>query len=223
MKTLVGAFCLALLLTGVNVSAAYALETDQSDGALAAFRDRMSSASEIALFDSLSADQRHQLASYLLGETDPYTESDETGLAHTDFEIRRTSVVSESLLGRSRSAFTTSTTVKSKTVWASQSFVFAGITISKTTVRETYTVSDGRAKGISTYSCVVNQNSDPFAEVTASKDGAWVSGGKATAECLVTVKRGAPTPWGQVTWSTASNVQFVTGNGAGAVTSHGWR
>lgn len=110
-----------------------------------------------------------------------------------------------------------------KTVSAWQSFTFAGITISKTTVRVTYEVSSGKAKKVASYSCIVNANYDIMAEVSSSKDGSWVSSGKATAECNVTVKRGAPTPWGQVTWSTASNVQFVTGSGSGAVTAHGWR
>jgi hypothetical protein len=39
----------------------------------------------------------------------------------------------------------------------------------------------------------------------------------------VSVKRGVPTPWGPIAWSTASNIQFVTGTGSGAVSSHGWR
>ena len=110
-----------------------------------------------------------------------------------------------------------------RTVSAWQSFLFAGITISKTSVRETYYYSGANATTIASYTCVVDANYDPFSSVSVAKAGAYVSAGKATAECRVTVKRGVPTPWGQVSWSTASNVQFVTGNGSGSVTSHGWR
>jgi hypothetical protein len=87
----------------------------------------------------------------------------------------------------------------------------------------TYQVSGVSATSITSYSCIVDANYDPFSTVTSSKNSAWVSLGRATAECKVTVKRGTPTPWGQVTFSTRSNIQYVTGNGSGAVTAHGWR
>ena len=119
------------------------------------------------------------------------------------------------------SSVTAAGATRSVSAW--QSFLFAGITISKTTVSETYYYSGTSATSIAAYSCAVNANYDPFSSVTTSKSGSYVSSGRATAECKVSVRRGVPTPWGPIAWSTESNVQFVTGTGGGSVYSHGWR
>ncbi len=204
------------LVLGGSAAGAHADTADLSESALSQFRDNLTSESDIAAFDALTEDQRVDLASYLLGETDPLSQLSDAEPHAGDFELRTSAPIPSA-------GITPMAAGATRTVSAWQSFLFAGITISKTTVRETYYYSGANATGIASYSCVVNANYDPFAQVTAAKDGAWISSGKAIAECRVTVKRGAPSPWGQITWSTASNIQYVSGNGYGNVTSHGWR
>lgn len=48
------------------------------------------------------------------------------------------------------------------------------------------------------------------------------SGAQATGNCKVVVKRGAPTPWGTVAWSTYSSIQRLSARGSGAITFNGW-
>ena len=219
-KSLVTTALVGILLLGGGVSSASAADTDLADSALSQFRANLTSAADIAAFDALTAEQQTELSAYLLGQTDPLSELSDTTERSGDFELRTSTTTT---LTKPKSTAAATAAAATRTVSAWQSFLFAGITISKTTVRETYYYSGANATSIASYSCVVNANYDPFSTVTSSKSGAWVSSGKATAECKVTVKRGVPTPWGQVSWSTASNVQYVTGNGYGSVTSHGWR
>lgn len=210
---------IATLVAGLVLALAPAWGSSANDRAaqvLIDFRANLSDVADVAKFDGLTEAQRDELSSYLLGEIDPF--SSPNGLKAGDFEI--VDGESASNLAPRLVALATPAT---KTISAWQSFVFAGITISKTTVRETYYVSANVATSIATYSCVVDVNYDPFSEVTSVKDGAWISAGKATSECLVTVKRGVPTPLGQITWSTKAQIQFVTGNGYGGVVAHGWR
>lgn len=214
---------LATLLLSLNFSAipAGATTLQRESELLNSFRINLIDQAEIARFDALSPEQQHELAQYLAGEIHPFDSLSAQHPQAGNFEIQDGASISVGNTKATPLAATASLATKTISAW--QSYVFAGITISKTTVRETYTVSGANAVAIVSYSCIVDANYDPFAEVSSTKDGAWVSSGKATAECLVTVKRGTPTPWGQITWSTNSNIQFVTGNGYGGVTSHGWR
>lgn len=228
MKNYVRAISVAIAavsLCAVSSLSAVAVEPSSTEQqALTAFKANLDNPKDLQAFEALDSEQKNELASYLLGEIDPFAEAEKTGVEPKgQFEVVTDEVETAPVLSKKLSGTAARAASTTKTVSAWQSFTFAGVTISKTTVRMNYTVSGGSAKKVSSYSCVVNANYDPFAEVHTSKDGSWVSGGKATAECLVKVKRGTPTPWGQVTWSTKSNVQYVTGNGRGSVTSHGWR
>lgn len=49
-----------------------------------------------------------------------------------------------------------------------------------------------------------------------------VGGGQATAKCKVVVKRGVPTPWGTVAWSTYSSIQRLSAKGNGVITYNRW-
>ncbi|MFT4156497.1 MAG: hypothetical protein QM630_00990 [Microbacterium sp.] len=220
IKTLVTGALVGMLILGGGVSSATAAEADLADSALEQFRANLTSSADIAAFDALTAAQQTELSAYLLGETDPLAELSDSSARSGDFELRKSTTTT---LTQPKATASATAAAATRTVSAWQSFLFAGITISKTTVRETYYYSGANATRIASYSCVVDANYDPFSTVTSSKSGAWVSSGRATAECRVTVKRGVPTPWGQVSWSTASNIQYVAGNGSGSVTSHGWR
>lgn len=221
MKTLVTAAIVGAFILGGSVPAASAAETDLAATALAEFRANLTDPPDIEKFDALTPAQQATLASYLLGETDPLAKLSKATRRAGDFELRTSA---ESTLAPSSATTSAAITAGStRTVSAWQSFLFAGITISKSTVSETYYYSGIYASSIAAYSCVINANYDPFSSVTTAKSGSYVSSGRATAECRVTVKRGVPTPWGPIAWSTASNVQFVTGTGSGSVYSHGWR
>lgn len=220
-KTLVTAAIVGLLVVGSGVSSAGAAEVDLSASALAQFRSSLTSSSDIAKFDALTDAQEAGFAAYLLGETDPTSKLNAAKTRSVDFELRTSVATTKSVAATAGVAAAAATGTRTVSAW--QSFLFAGITISKTTVSETYNYSGSNATSVASYSCVVNANYDPFSTVTSAKSGKYISSGKATAECLVSVKRGVPTPWGQISWSTASNIQYVTGNGAGAVASHGWR
>lgn len=215
VKTLLTGALIGTIVLAGSANVAYAHTDDLPGSALSQFRDNLAAASDIAAFDALTEEQRADLARYLLGETDPLSQLSDSDPHVGDFELRVGGPASASITPLAAGA--------TRTVSAWQSFLFAGITISKTTVRETYLYSGANATRIASYSCVVDANYDPFAEVSVARDGSWISSGKAIAQCKVTVKRGAPSPWGQVTWSTASNVQYVSGNGYGKVVSHGWR
>lgn len=108
-------------------------------------------------------------------------------------------------------------------VWATSAFLFAGIKISETKVAGTYTASGGTARSILSYSCTVTRNYDPLAEVSTDKSGSYIASGQATMECRVRVRRGVPTPWGQVSWSTKEAIQYLRANGYGGVVAHGWK
>lgn len=222
---------LMALLVGAGASPAVAAVT-QAEDALARFRANLTSPADVVAFETLTQSQRNALSDYLLGRTDPFKRAPPSAARSTttgtntvragDFELR-SQIPTSSPTALSTGSTPTVRAGGTRTVYAWQSFVFAGITISKTTVRESYYYSGSRATGIASYSCTVDANYDPFSQVTTTKNSAWTSGGTATAECEVTVRRGVPTPWGPVSWSTRSNVQFVLGNGNGAVTAHGWR
>lgn len=221
--TLATTALVGMLILGGGASSASAAGTDLSASALEQFRANLTSSSDIAKFDVLTAAQQANLADYLLGKIDPVASMSNTKTHSGNFEVRTSTTASSTNLSATATTTALVAATGTRTVSAWQSFLFAGITISKTTVSETYYYSGTSATSIASYSCVVNANYDPFSSVTSAKSGKYVSAGKATAECLVTVKRGVPTPWGPIAWSTVQAIQYVTGNGSGYVTSHGWR
>lgn len=208
------------LVLAAGVSPAAATRAG-GDPVLAEFRSNLTSAADLDAFDALTVDQRAELAAYLRGESGSIERALEMDQPTGAFEVRTGTNITATKADAFMSGTTSASSTRTVSAW--KSFLFAGITISKTTIRETYYYVGASATKVAAYSCVVNANYDPFATVTSSKSGAWVSSGRATAECLVTVKRGVPGPWGPINWSTSSAIQFVTGNGYGSVTSHGWR
>ncbi|RKR75655.1 hypothetical protein [Frondihabitans australicus] len=77
-------------------------------------------------------------------------------------------------------------------------------------------------KSLTDYGCQLVKNYDPFSSISMSKQSGILSGGKATYKCYVVVKRGVPSPWGQISTSTRSAYQYMTAAGSG-VTAHGWQ
>lgn len=236
LSTATIAVCAAL---GAGINSAAAAEPEEApspaDVVLTDFRDVLvqraevigsEGVAELEQFDSLDGTQRNELANYFLGVDGSVAPGDAAALTVeggttvlTDGDFTWESVEAPNAASGIVARAATST----KSTWATQWFKFAGITISETKVSGTYTVSGGKATKVNSYACTVVQNIDPLASVTSSKNAAYVSGGKATMECKVKVKRGVPTPWGHVSWSTKEAVQYLRATGAGRVEAHGWK
>ncbi|QAY64996.1 hypothetical protein ET495_17395 (plasmid) [Xylanimonas allomyrinae] len=243
--------CVSLSMTALPVAAAAELPEPAEPASLASsvladFRETLAKraattgdegVAELARFDALDDSQRAELADFFLGINEDTVKPGATASATIGGDTSRVSEGNftwESTEGSSdgagsaltartartaRSAPTARATTKS--VWVSHWFKFAGIKITEVKVAGTYTVSGGKATKINSYACTVVKNIDPMAEVTSSKNGSYIANGKANLECKITVKRGAPTPWGPIAWSTKEGIQFLRANGAGKVEASG--
>lgn len=233
--------CCAIALSALTASPAMASggqgtsesSLDQRQQVLDDFRASLAleaEADEVAsrnltLYDALEQAQRDELARYFLGEITPVLRQEATEIlsdatsviSDGDFSIESTA--SDSSQATRAVARATTYNVHST---ADEEFRFAGILISKTRVWADYVTGSGRVLSTTNYGCQVLNNYDVFSEITVSQAGSSLSGGEATFLCNVVVRRGAPTPWGQINWSTASGIQFMTVNGPG-VKARGWR
>jgi hypothetical protein len=199
------------------------------DAVLSEIRIDLSAAgatADIAAFDQLNEDQRQELASYFL---DPAVASavtaNSTERALGTMTVR-TSGDFEWGEGTTGAADPGSgagaTRAASRSSWGTQWFSFAGIRLTETKVSMSYEYSGTTARKMLGYSCTVVRNIQPFTQVTTSKSSGYISGGQATAKCKVVVKRGVPTPWGTIAWSTYSAIQRLSAKGNGAVTYNRW-
>ena len=196
--------------------AAPSASSTQSAAALAAFRDQLvkaGAADDLKRFDALTAEQRDELAGYFLGDASRYNAAD------FKWSTTRSSLAAPAGAAIAQPMAATTT----YSVWATSAFLFAGVTITKTKVAGTYTASAGSATKVNAYACTVVTNYDPLASVSTAKNAGYISGGKAYLQCKVTVKRGLPTPWGTVSWSTREAIQYLRANGSGAVEASGWQ
>jgi len=184
--------------------------------------------SDVAAFDHLSAEQRHELASYFLNPavasaataaSDERVFGPETVRTSGDFEWGE---VAPSAAVRNEDAAGVGTRAASRSSWGTQWFAFAGTRLTETKVSMSYEYSGTTARKMLGYSCTVVRNVQPFTQVTTSKSSGYISGGQATAKCKVVVKRGVPTPWGTIAWSTYSAVQRLSAKGNGAITYNRW-
>lgn len=178
---------------------------------------------DVAAFDQLNAEQRDELASYFL---DPAVTDDVEASATEAFIGSSTVRTSgrfewgeDHATGGDESA---GARAASRSSWGTQWFSFAGIKLTETKVSMTYEYSGSAATKMLGYSCTVTTNVQPFTEVNTSKSSGFVSGGQATAKCRVVVKRGVPTPWGSVAWSTHSAIQRLSAKGNGTITANSW-
>ena len=228
---------LLMFSSGVAASAATTVATDTVEFALTEFRSNLTAqsstnsdaANNLARFDALSPEQRDELAHFLLGESTPHlTETDMTlGALQTtatdgDFQVMTTDGDFQWNSTLSAPPATSTTTTYSVHATGDETFSFAGIVITRTRVWADYVTGSGVVKRIANYGCQAITNYDAFAEVKVSNAGSSLSGGRATFLCDVVVKRGVPTAWGHVSWSTRSGIQYLSVNGRG-VTGHEWR
>lgn len=236
----IGAACAIVATSAIGSAPAQAAEPFDTDGAtaprtpsavLSAIRaDLVASgaASEVATFDRLSADQRLELASYFL---DPAVASAVTAAAGAkvlgpgtvrtrgNFEW---GAVEPSLSAQDDDRAEGGARAASRSSWGTQWFAFAGIRLTETKVSMSYEYSGATATKMLGYSCTVVRNVQPFTEVRTSKSSGYISGGQATAKCKVVVKRGVPTPWGSIAWSTYSSIQRLSAKGNGGITANRW-
>jgi len=184
--------------------------------------------SDVAAFDHLNAEQRHELASYFLdpavasaatAASDERVLGPETVRTSGDFEWGDVEPLGAE---RHEDGVAVGTRAASRSSWGTQWFAFAGIRLTETKVSMSYEYSGTTARKMLGYSCTVVRNVQPFTQVTTSKSSGYISGGQATAKCKVVVKRGVPTPWGTIAWSTYSAVQRLSAKGNGAITYNRW-
>lgn len=196
-------------------------------------------ATNLIAFDSLTSAQSLGLARYLTGKSgitaagpSPAATTRVVGgiTVSTDGDARW---VSESRVAvpkdlhraeaaKARATFAPAAVTYGVHSYTNESFAIAGITLSTTRVWADYVTGSGVVQRIRDYGCQLIFNFEPSAEITTTKQSQSLSGGKATFKCLVTVKRGIPTPWGQITTSTRQGYQYMSVNGRG-VYSHGWQ
>jgi hypothetical protein len=180
---------------------------------------------DVAAFDQLNADQRDELASYFL---DPAVASAVTAdstesalgpvIVRTNGDFEWGEVSAE----QGQEGDAASSRAASRSSWGSQWFAFAGIRLTETKVSMSYEYSGTTAKKMLGYSCTVVRNIQPFTQVSTAKSSGYISGGQATAKCKVVVKRGVPSPWGTIAWSTYSAIQRLSARGNGAITANRW-
>ncbi len=107
-------------------------------------------------------------------------------------------------------------------IYGSQILKFLGIRITEHQVYGSY-VSDGKPNQILAHECAVKRNFDILSEITTTKSSSYVYGNAAYFSCQVRIKRGVPTPWGNVAWSTTERIHFIGGDGEGRVIRNGAR
>jgi hypothetical protein len=210
------------------------VEQAQLDSALSQFRKGLTSqapsdnvaAQSVARFDALTPAKRKTLALYLLGQFTPNVMKSTIpaggGQQSTvDGDFQQVAQASDPVGPASGKLFASAATYSVHST-ADESFYFAGILISRTRVWADYTTGSGVVKSVQNYGCQVLNNYDIFSTISTSKAGQSLSGGSATFLCNVVVKRGVPTPWGTISWSTRTALQYLSVNGS-RVTGHGWR
>ncbi len=201
---------------------------DTTELALSEFRQNLVSEGaqeDLAKFDALTTAQEAELAEYLLGEsvsaTAPPADAEVEGngiLSYGDFEWG-SPVGNDAVAARGWGL----------PMWGTQWFSFAGISITQVKISLTFEMDFDPnygtvVSGIQSHSCQVQHNYDVFAEVTTTKDNAFTDGPyEAEGQCLVRVKRGAPTPLGQITWSTKEAIHYLRADNTGWITGHGWK
>lgn len=216
-------------LTMLSPAVAFASQGDDpAITVLAEFRDNLvlnGDDGAVSSFDSLSIEQRSKLAGYFLGNGATPTTPPSNAIVETDGTV--TTYTDGDFVWAVEDATTPATPAAraatvTRSIWGTQWFSFAGIKISETKVTLGYQANGSNATKVNSYGCTVTQNADPLAQITSSKSNSFISGGYATAKCKVVVKRGVPSPWGQVTWSTKEGIHVLTGNGGGSVINNGW-
>ncbi|MDK8532199.1 hypothetical protein QP900_08820 [Corynebacterium marquesiae] len=171
--------------------------------------------SDLSKFEQLSSDQRSELEAFLEGKRVPNLNYGEGETVATDGDFSRELKTSPSVTFYAAGG--------SKHIESWDEFKFAGISVTKTKVSGSYETKPGvGATRILGHQCTVVHNYQPLTQVKTDKSNAYTSGGNATFLCAVEVKRGWPSPWGRISWSTKNATQGVVGNGNGKVINQGW-
>lgn len=175
---------------------------------------------DVAEFDAFNTQQRADLASYLVGETnvslDPPADAtwDTNGVATYGNFRWGLPAETETALARNSS--------NDVSIWGTQWFSFMGIKLIEVKNSMTYTLTYNSSTGtrptaIKNHSCLVTLDTDIFAEVTSEKNSSYPDGWEARAQCKVTIKRGLPVPWGIIVTSTTEGLHTIRGDNMGSV------
>lgn len=171
--------------------------------------------SDLSKFEQLSSDKRSELEAFLEGERVPSLSYGEGETVALDGDFSRELKTSPSVTFYAAGG--------EKYIESTDEFKFAGISITKTKVSGSYETQPGvGATRVFGPYCDVVHDYQPLTEVKTNESNAYVSDGNATFLCAVEVKRGVPSPWGRISWSTKNATQGVVGDGNGNVINQGW-
>ena len=172
----------------------------------------------------MSAEQKTELGDYLSGkkqinnpEESDFKEDQSEGLLDHYSDGNFSWEQHESAAENS-----TNEAMQERRIWGTQTFNFLGIKIIEHKVSGSYS-ADGKPSQILSHDCTVTRNYDITAEVTTTKSSSYVFDNTANFSCTLRVKRGTPSRWGNIWWSTREGTHVVVGNGAGEVTRNGWQ
>lgn len=201
--------------------------------AIAKFRANLVSkkkTSEVAKLDAMTQAQKNTLANYLLGKSVKINQIPKgakkvsaTAYTYNGFKWDRPAAT------KTAAGVVSASSASSASVWATQWFSFLGIKLIEIRNTMDYRVSFSPTRGsyiseIMAQSCTVTLDYDIFAEVSTTPNNKFtLDDWTAESDCFVSVKRGAPTPWGQITWSTYEAIHYLKGDNTGTPVGTGWK
>lgn len=176
---------------------------------------------------ALSGEQRDELGEILAGQStitaaEPSANAEISVLGNTRIAVDGDAVwgLTETVVnGDGAGEAGTLAVAAIRSIWGTQWFAFAGITLTETKVWGEYNVSGSTVTSIIDWGAQLVVNYQPFTTVTVTEHSAVRSGGSVTFKGKVRVERGPVYGW---YWSTVESYHTVTGNAAGSVTFNGW-
>ena len=147
-----------------------------------------------------------------VGSTDVAVDGDSVW-TYSESETKTTIVASSATAAPLAAAFSTVT----RNVWGTQSFAFAGITLTQTKVWGKYTTNGTTVTSIVDYGIQLVVNYQPFTYVTVTPQSATTNGVSVTFKGKVRVDRGPIYGW---YWSSAEAYHTVKANTSGGVISN---
>lgn len=185
-------------------------------------------AANVVAFDALTAAQRTELTAVLTGNSDATPEgptadatvnNTATGTVAVDGDAQWVTTDSATPPPPDRKDLSHTNAVYTRSIWGTQWFKFAGITMTETKVWGKYKTNGTRVTSVVDYGSNLVRNYQPLTSVQVNNQSAVISGGSVTFKAKVRVDRG-PAPWIGFNWSSKEQYHSVTGNYNGAVTSN---
>jgi hypothetical protein len=186
-------------------------------------------AANVVAFDALTPAQRTELTAVLTGNSDASAAGPTADATIVDTASGTVAVDGDAQWVTTDSAtppppadrkdLSHTTAVYTRSIWGTQWFKFAGITMTETKVWGKYKTSGSRVTSVVDWGSYLVRNYQPLTAVQVNNHSAVISGGTVTFKAKVRVDRG-PVPQLGFNWSSKEQYHSVTGNYNGAVTSN---